>query len=717
MTNAQISRQLEYIASLLEYLEGPSFPVRRFSEMARAVGRFDFPVSLFSKPREIHKMRVLFFPKARDEQLDVLRELILDPGEPADQAYREKTGLDVHAKSALIAALEKEVPLETAALLSMPEMTPGRAAILRDALNVKTPDDLVNRCRQQLVRKIDGFDAELEKRWMLGKWYSPHRRAGVFPPVQWAMAEPIVNFILEQLAPLAEERREAPVPTPWEEFRQDELIDGPPFAGPGQSRPFDSRDRWGGPIRPIPNVRVRRSLLDRIRDYLTKSQRIDRSEPQWMQPPPVPPAGAALPEVRGGSALLEQAVPVGDYARLNEAVNSFEFLLATRSPDHLAQRLAALPFLQIQRQEGNLIEASIERKKLLIADRQRFPGSVVRFYLCAPHSFAAESVFRSSADEHWIELVRRAEEKEMYLDPTGLYRGKKEIPLHKEDDLYRELGLPALPAEVRDGLFEFTMGSEGPSLLIRRPQIRGDLHMHTLFSDGSGSIEEMADKALSNGLEYIAVTDHSKRVAVANGMDEHRALAYWKTVDEINLRIREMQIPITILKGVEVDVLENAELDFNNEVLSQADWVMASLHYHRSQPREQIHRRIETAMRCPYVSAISHPTGKEWMSEFRIDMDFDYVLELAKKYGKCLEMNSQIHRFDLDWRLCRQAKEHGVKIVISTDSHAVSDLDYMRYGVQLARKAGLTADDIINTLPLEELMKRRPAPLPLTRVY
>ena len=105
MTNAQISRQLEYIASLLEYLEGPSFPVRRFSEMARAVGQFDFPVSLFSKPHEIHKMRVLFFPKARDEQLDVLRELILDPGEPADQAYREKTGLDVHAKSALIAAL------------------------------------------------------------------------------------------------------------------------------------------------------------------------------------------------------------------------------------------------------------------------------------------------------------------------------------------------------------------------------------------------------------------------------------------------------------------------------------------------------------------------------------------------------------------------------------------------------------------------------------
>ena len=379
--------------------------------------------------------------------------------------------------------------------------------------------------------------------------------------------------------------------------------------------------------------------------------------------------------------------------------------------------LTALPFLQIQRQEGNLIEAHIERKKLLIADRQRFPGAVVRFFLCAPHSFAAESVFRSSAGEHWAELVRRAEERGLFLDETGLYKGKKEIPLSKEEDLYRELGLPNLPAEVRDGLFEFTMGPGAPDLLIRRPQIRGDLHMHTLFSDGSGSIEEMADKSLSNGMEYIAVTDHSKRVSVANGMDEHRALIYWRTVDEINQRIREARIPSTILKGIEVDVLENAELDFNDEILSQADWVMASLHYHRSQPREQIHRRIEAAMRCPYVSAISHPTGKEWMSDFRIDMDFDYVLELAKKYDKCLEMNSQLHRFDLDWRLCRRAKEHGVKIVISTDSHSPSDLDYMRYGVQLARKAGLTADDILNTLPLEEIMKRRSAPLPLTQVY
>ena len=685
--------------------------------MARAVARFDFPVSLFGHPREIHKMRVLFFPKAHDEQLDVLRDLILDPGEPADESYRSKTGLDVHAKTALVAALEKEVPLETAALLAMPEMTPQRAAILRDALNVKTPDELIRQCQQQAVRKLEGFDTELEKRWMLGKWYSSSGHGGAFPLLQWATAEPVVNFILEQLAPLAEERREVPAPTPWEEFRYEEPTAGSRHHGSGHPHFSDGGDRWGGPIRPIPNVHVRRSLLDRIRDYLTKSQRIDRAESHRVPPRPVPPEGVAAPEVHGGSALLEQAVPVGEFARLNEAVGSLEFLLATRSAGHLAQRLAALPFLRILRQEENLIEASVERKKLLIADRQRFPGAAVRFHLCAPHAFAAASVRLSSSEAHWNELVRRAKEKEMYLDPTGLYKGKREIPLLKEDDLYRELGLPNLPAEVRDGLFEFTMGPETPSLLIRRTQIRGDLHMHTLFSDGSGSIEEMADKALSNGLEYIAVTDHSKRVVVANGMDEHRILGYWRTVDEINLRIREMRIPITILKGVEVDVLENAELDFNDEILSQANWVMASLHYHRGQPREQIHRRIETAMRCPYVSAISHPTGKEWMSDFRIDMDFDYVLELAKKYNKCLEMNSQLHRFDLDWRLCRRAKEHGVKIVISTDSHSVADLDYMRYGVQLARKAGLTADDIINTLPLEELMKNRPAPLPLTRVY
>jgi histidinol phosphatase-like PHP family hydrolase/DNA polymerase/3'-5' exonuclease PolX len=727
LTNAQISRQLEYIASLLEYLEGPSFPVRRFSEMSRAVELFDFPLSLFSSHRELHKIRVLFFPKVRDEQLDVLRGLMIESVEPADETYARQTGLEYRSRSPLIAALEKEVTPDTVALIQLPDMGAARAAVLRDLLGIHRTEDLIRNCRQHMIRKLDGFDAELEKKWSLGRWHSSDNFSDPFPPMQWAIAEYVVDYILEQLSPLTEQTLDAPLLSPWEEFQRASRAEG--TYGRRGAEHFGHReqhpegrdpfplepDRWGAPIRPVANVRLRRSWIERIRDALTKSRKSKFGD-RYSGPPGRMPLDrnrfGEIPADASAPRLLEGMEAVGEFRRLDEAVGSLEFLLATRAPEELANRIAEFSFLRVQSRRGNFIKAVIDQKKLVIAEKYDFPGAEVRFYLCAPHSFPASLVRRSCAESHWTELTRRAAAAELFLDETGLYRGKKEVSLLKEGDLYGNLALPYLPAEIRDGLFEFHMPPGAPSLLIRREQIRGDLHLHTTFSDGSGTIEQMADKALANGLEYIAVTDHSKRVAVANGMSEHRVLEYWRTVDAINRQIREMNIPLTILKGVEVDILENGDLDFGNEILAQADWVMASLHYHRSQPREKIHRRIAAAMRCPYVSAISHPTGKEWQSEFRINMDFDYVLDLAKKNNKCLEMNSRLHRLDPDWRLCRRAKEHGVKIVISTDSHAPSEMDYLRYGIQIARKAGLTKDDIINTLPLAELMARCPRPKP-----
>ena len=719
MTNAQISEQLDYIASLLEYLEGESFPARRFTEMARAVERFDFPVSLFSRHHEIHKMRVLFFPKARDEQLDVLRELILEKDPPADEAYQRQTRLSYHSQIQLVAALEKEVPLETAALIRIPEMGAARAAALRDALGVKNSGDLTRQCQSHAVRKLEGFDAELEKKWLFGKWYSSEERAGAFAPIQWVRSESVVDYILEQLEPLTRETAPFWAPTPWEEFRQDPRPQGAPPAEPFGGYPpaaepgaFPARpDRWNAPVRPIPNVRLRRSLSERVRAFFSKPKPSDLSNL-----PQPRPRGDMLRGARSGmpTTLLEKTEVAGDFRRLNEGVRSFDFLLVTRFPDQVSERIAALPFLRVTRESGNVIEAAIDRKKLTIAEKYAFPGGEARFFLCSPHSRVAASVCRSSSQPHWSELIARAEKAGFFLDETGLYREKKEVPLEKEGDLYEKLGLPDLPPEIRDSLFEFRQPPASPELLISRSRIRGDLHMHSTFSDGRGTIEQMADKAVESGYEYIALTDHTKR---SYGLDEEGVLECWRAGDRVTRRIREIGLPLTILRGIEVDVLEDARLDLSEEILAQADWVMASLHYGRGQSREMIHRRMETALTCPYVSGISHPTGKEWQSSFRLDMDLDYIFDLAAKHGKCLEMNCKLHRFDLDWRLCRRAKEHGIKIVISTDSHSPQEMDNLRYGVQFARKAGLTPDDVVNTLPLSELMAMRkrqlqnPAPL------
>lgn len=699
MTNSQIAEQLNYIALLLEYLEGPSFPVRRFAEMAHAVGRFDFPLERFSSHAELDKIRRLFFPKVRNEQLDVLRGLALERGEPADGAYTRKTGLTCRSRHPLVAALEKDAPPETAELIRLPDMGPARAAALHGALGIKTADDLLRDCGRGLIRKIDGFNAELEKKWKLGKWYSSEKSARTeYTPVSWPVAEFIVRYVLEQLQPLTETFTESgSALTPWEQFQREES-GGEPGEPDAQ---FPQRRPWEVEVRPMSNIRYRRPLLERIRQFFIKAQE-----------PDLPPSYAADRFPRGESAPAPSSAPLaaavetaGPFRRLEEAVRSLDFLVVTHDPGLLFDHIAKLPFLSETNRSPFTLEAVIERNRLVYGEGRKFPGTAVRFFAASPHSAAAASVFHSSSPAHWSELERRAKDAGLFLDQTGLYRGKEEEAVKSEPEFYRALGLPPLPPEVRDGLFEFQLAA--PELLIRRPQMRGDLHMHSVYTDGTGTIEEMAEKGMANGLQYIAMTDHSKRVAVANGMNETRILDYWNDIDQINLRLREANVPFTILKGVEVDVLGTAVLDFSDDILARADWVMASLHFEQGQPREQIHRRLTAAMTCPYVSAISHPTGKTWMSDFRMDMDIDFFFDMALKHGKFVEMNSQPRRFDLDWRLCRMAKERGVKVVISTDSHSPGEMDYMQYGVQLARKAGLTADDIVNTRPVEEILALR----------
>ncbi len=212
--------------------------------------------------------------------------------------------------------------------------------------------------------------------------------------------------------------------------------------------------------------------------------------------------------------------------------------------------------------------------------------------------------------------------------------------------------------------------------------IRGDLHMHTTATDGRASLEEMVEAAKRHGYSYIAITDHSKRVTMAKGLDARRLRQQWKEIDRMAGTIRG----IAILKGVELDILEDGRLDLPDDVLKEADWVVASIHYGQKQPREQIMRRLLNAIRSPHVHAIGHLTGRLIGKRKGIDVDLNTVFKAAVEHGCLLELNSQPERLDLDDVALMAAKEQGARFVVSTDAHSVEELGFMEFGVYQARR-------------------------------
>ena len=263
------------------------------------------------------------------------------------------------------------------------------------------------------------------------------------------------------------------------------------------------------------------------------------------------------------------------------------------------------------------------------------------------------------------------------------------------------MGLPVFDPEIRESRREFDFADINrlPEL-VTVADIQGDLHMHTNETDGSGTIEEMAAAARERGLKYIAITDHSKRVAMANGLDEERLLAQWKQIDAINEQASD---DFLVLKGIECDILESGEMDLPDEVLAQADWVIASLHYGQQQPRNQITDRIVGAIANKHVSMVAHPTGRLLNKRPPYDVDMESVFQAATEHGKLLELNAAPKRLDLNDVYLLAAKEKGIPIVINTDAHNPNSLDNMQFGIKQARRGTLTAADVANSRSWKDL--------------
>ncbi|MBN8626861.1 MAG: DNA polymerase/3'-5' exonuclease PolX [Planctomycetes bacterium] len=386
---------------------------------------------------------------------------------------------------------------------------------------------------------------------------------------------------------------------------------------------------------------------------------------------------------------VEQLEAAGSYRRGKETVGDLDFLVTATDGNAVMDRLASF---------GGVTQI-IGRGDTKMSVRLR-TGMQVDLRVVPAESFGAALQYFTGSKEHNVVLRGRAKDRGLKLNEYGVFRGDEFIAGRTEEEVYRALELPYFPPEMRESRGEFDWAAQGElPRLIELGDLVGDLHMHTTETDGKASLEEMVAAAQARGLRYIAITDHSQRVSMANGLNGERARRQWEQIDRLNAKLKDFRV----LKGIECDILEKGGMDLPDDVLREADWVVASVHYGQNQPREQITRRIIDALRNPYVSAIAHPTGRLINRRKAYEVDLDEVYAVAKAERKFLELNANPWRLDLDDVACAAAKRHGIPIVISTDAHSVRDLDKMRYGVLQARRAGLTKKDVANTRPWDEL--------------
>ncbi len=332
-------------------------------------------------------------------------------------------------------------------------------------------------------------------------------------------------------------------------------------------------------------------------------------------------------------------------------------------------------------------------------------GIPVELVTVSPGDFWPALLWETGSEGHLEELARYAQNRDWELTPTGVrHRGHGDghSPPESEEDIYARLNLEYIPPELREGTGEVESAGAGklPSL-VQTGDIRGDLHLHSQWSDGAASIGDIAARALEKEYGYVAITDHSRSLKIARGLTPERLAEQFDYIDRLN---RELD-GITVLKGVEVDILAGGGLDLEDPVLEQADVVIASIHSGFRQDRGTITARIMKALENRHVDIIGHLTGRLLGHREAYDLDVEKVLEQAGKAGKIMEINASPDRLDLNEKHARMAVEYGAKIAVNTDAHDLRRMDEMEYGVAVARRAGLERGDIVNTLELEELMK------------
>ncbi|WP_182868476.1 DNA polymerase/3'-5' exonuclease PolX [Stieleria mannarensis] len=384
----------------------------------------------------------------------------------------------------------------------------------------------------------------------------------------------------------------------------------------------------------------------------------------------------------------------GSYRRGRETIGDLDLLVVASDRDAAMDHLESYPDRSQTIGRGDT-KISIRVGKAFQVDMRCVDAN----------QFGAALQYFTGSQAHNVHTRRIAKDKGLKINEYGVFRVDDETQVagETEEDVYAAIGLPWIAPELREDRNEFKWAANGElPELITQDDIRGDLHMHTTATDGQNTIREMADAAIARGLKYIAITDHSKRVSMAMGLNADRLREQWAMIDEIR---GEYDGKLVILKGIECDILESGGMDLPDDVLAEADWVLASVHYGQRQPREKITERILGAIENEHVDCIAHPTGRLINRRPPYEVDMDAVLKAAAASGTLMELNANPARLDLNDVHLAAAKKLGIPIVISTDAHTIDGMDVMQYGIKQARRGGLTKADVANTKTFKQFEK------------
>jgi DNA polymerase (family 10) len=411
------------------------------------------------------------------------------------------------------------------------------------------------------------------------------------------------------------------------------------------------------------------------------------------------PLGKVLPIANDILEQLRKKAPIkklnvaGSIRRWKETIKDIDILATAENPKEVMKAFVHLPHVK------EILMQGPTKSSVIIHE-----GLQVDLRVVEEESFGAALAYFTGSKAHNIRLREMAVKAGLKINEYGIFREKdnKKLGGKEEVDVYSILGLPFIPPELREdaGEIEAALAGRLPKL-VELIDIKGDLHVHSKWSDGSHDFEELIKEARKRGYGYIAITDHSKGLGIARGLTAERLLEQKKQIDALNRRIKGFRL----LAGIEVDIRSDGQLDLPDDVLKRMDIVVASIHSGFKQSREQLTKRLVSAMKKPYVSIIAHPTGRLIGERDSYDVDINEILKVAKETGTAVEINAYPLRLDLNDVHARMAKEMGIPLVICTDTHLVNHFDYMIYGVSIAKRGWLEKKDILNTLSHSSLIK------------
>ena len=389
--------------------------------------------------------------------------------------------------------------------------------------------------------------------------------------------------------------------------------------------------------------------------------------------------------------MVQEAIAAGSVRRKKETIGDLDILVIGEEAEKIIDYF-------VKYEEVKEIIAKGDTKCSVILRS----GLQVDMRVMSRESYGAALFYFTGSKEHGIAIRKIALQKGLKINEYGVFKAKKNIASTTEKKVYAAVGLPYIEPELREnrGEIEAAFHNALPKLITLQ-DIKGDLHLHTAKSDGSNTLEEMAKAAVIRGYEYIGITDHSRHLTIANGLDVKDVMAQIKLIDKLNAQFKN----ITILKSIEVDILEDGSLDLPDSILQELDYTVCSIHHKFKLTKKQQTERVIRAMDNKYFNILAHPTGRILREREPYEIDIELVLQAAKERNCILELNSHPNRLDLHDINCKLAKDMGIKIAISTDAHSTDALLHMQYGINQARRGWLEKYDVINTYSLAQLKK------------